>query len=59
MRKTCESPMLRQDAEAILAQIPHDEDGNQLSVGSIAHADGTCKPCVFANSDKGKVHGFL
>eukprot|EP01066_Platyproteum_vivax_P007069 Platyproteum_vivax@DN2675_c0_g1_i1.p1 len=32
-----------------MAQIPVDTHGNLLSVGSIDHQHGTCKPCVFAH----------
>jgi hypothetical protein len=45
---------LDEDWPSLMARIPRDEDGNLLSAGSIYHDEGTCKPCVFFNSDKGK-----
>eukprot|EP01066_Platyproteum_vivax_P014744 Platyproteum_vivax@DN6592_c0_g1_i4.p1 len=33
---------------ALFNLIPRDENGAMLSVGSIPHTNGTCKPCVFA-----------
>lgn len=32
----------------LLRKVPRDEQGNLLSIGSIGHADGRCKPCIFA-----------
>lgn len=43
-----------EDWPSLMARIPRDEDGQLLSAGSIHHHDGTCKPCVFFNSEKGK-----
>lgn len=38
--------------EALLLRVPVDEAGNATSVGSILHEEGTCKPCVFAHSER-------
>lgn len=32
--------------------IPYDEEGNVTSLGSILHAEGSCKPCVFWKKDR-------
>jgi hypothetical protein len=46
---------LREDWPEISAKIPRDADGALTSIGSVGHAAGECRPCVFANSGKGKV----
>jgi hypothetical protein len=38
--------------ETLLQRVPKNEKGEVMSVGSIAHEDGTCKPCVFAHSER-------
>jgi len=38
--------------ESLLQRVPRDEEGELTSVGSILHARGTCKPCVFAHSER-------
>lgn len=40
------------DEEELLRRVPSDENGNPMSIGSIAHEAGTCKPCVFAYNTK-------
>jgi len=39
-------------SEEILSQIPTDAYGRKLSAGSMRHATGECKPCVFYNNEK-------
>mmetsp|Transcript_123431 Transcript_123431/g.310783 ORF Transcript_123431/g.310783 Transcript_123431/m.310783 type:complete len:353 (+) Transcript_123431:43-1101(+) len=41
------------DLADLCADIPVDDDGNQLSIGSIAHSSETCRPCSFAASPVG------
>lgn len=43
------------EADIDLSQVPLDADGRLTSIGSICHAEGGCRPCIFANSEKGKV----
>lgn len=38
--------------ESLLQRVPQDESGNATSIGSILHEQGTCKPCVFAHSER-------
>jgi len=38
--------------ESLIKRVPRDESGNATSVGSILHEEGTCKPCVFAHSER-------
>jgi len=33
--------------QGVLQHIPHDENGELTSVGSIYHVSRTCKPCLF------------
>lgn len=40
-----------QDEEELLRLVPRNESGNAMSLGSIAHEEGTCKPCVFAHNE--------
>lgn len=35
--------------EELLRRVPLDAQGLPTSVGSLEHADGTCKPCLFAH----------
>jgi hypothetical protein len=35
------------ELSALLPRIPLGEGGHLTSVGSIRHADGSCKPCTF------------
>jgi hypothetical protein len=52
------SPQSRTD-EDILTEVPKDAQGNYLSIGSLGHEEGTCKPCVFAyNEAKPCENGF-
>jgi len=37
--------------EELLRIVPRDEAGNPLSLGSVGHEEGTCKPCVFAYNE--------
>merc|ERR1719473_2224386 len=47
------------DLEDLLQRVPHDENGTLMSIGSIAHEAGTCKPCVFAyNAKKACANGI-
>jgi len=43
----------RLDLEKLLNRVPIDENGRRLSVGSIPHGSGTCRPCTFAASGTG------
>eukprot|EP00746_Dinoflagellata_sp_MGD_P164821 gnl/MRDRNA2_/MRDRNA2_93708_c0_seq1.p1 gnl/MRDRNA2_/MRDRNA2_93708_c0~~gnl/MRDRNA2_/MRDRNA2_93708_c0_seq1.p1 ORF type:complete len:235 (+),score=56.50 gnl/MRDRNA2_/MRDRNA2_93708_c0_seq1:79-783(+) len=47
-----EALLEREGMEALKKQVPMDVHGNPCSVGSIPHAAGACKPCVFANSER-------
>lgn len=40
--------------EELIRRIPRDDKGQLLTIGSIGHEEGTCKPCVFAHSEKRK-----
>lgn len=47
------------DEEELLRRVPLDPNGNPMSIGSIAHEAGTCKPCVFAyNAKKACANGI-
>lgn len=46
--------LAQEGIEALLERVPAREDGSLTSVGSIVHEDGTCKPCVFAHSERKK-----
>lgn len=35
----------------LLKKLPRDEMGNPLSLGSVGHEEGSCKPCVFAHNE--------
>mmetsp|Transcript_29950 Transcript_29950/g.81176 ORF Transcript_29950/g.81176 Transcript_29950/m.81176 type:complete len:258 (-) Transcript_29950:280-1053(-) len=35
--------------EDLLSWVPHTASGMPTSIGSLEHADGTCKPCLFAH----------
>lgn len=41
-----------ENMETLLQRVPRNTKGELLSIGSLAHEDGTCKPCVFAYSDR-------
>jgi len=47
-----EALLEREGLDALKKRVPHDEHGNLSSVGSIPHATGACRPCVFANSER-------
>ncbi|CEL98788.1 unnamed protein product [Vitrella brassicaformis CCMP3155] len=53
------SPNLRITPK-LISRIPRDDNGNLLSVGSMAplHDEGICKPCAFVHT-KGCRNGFL
>jgi hypothetical protein len=38
--------------EDLIQRVPQAKDGTLMTIGSIPHDDGACKPCVFANSDR-------
>merc|ERR1712118_424883 len=38
--------------ELLCPFIPVDDEGNSTSLGSILHAEGTCKPCAFLKKDR-------
>lgn len=40
-----------EEDELLLARCPRDGQGRLLSMGSLTHEEGTCKPCVFAFND--------
>jgi len=43
-------PESQEPLESILARVPRDQDGQPLSLGSVRHALGDCRPCAyFAN----------
>jgi len=41
-----------ENIETLLQRVPRNAKGEQLSIGSVGHEDGTCKPCVFAYSER-------
>lgn len=46
------------DIEALLKQVPRNDDGTLTSIGSIGHDTGECKaPCVFAMRKRGCMNG--
>jgi len=47
-----EALLEREGMQALLKRVPRDETGTLLTVGSIPHATGACKPCVFAHSER-------
>lgn len=47
------------ELEELLACVPLDEQGNPTSVGSISHATGKCKRCLFVSTKVGCVNGVL
>jgi len=55
-----EAPSVASDEEAVseehldvlLAQVPHDESGRPLSMGSLLHSTGDCRPCAFLASQQ-------
>ncbi|CEM02670.1 unnamed protein product [Vitrella brassicaformis CCMP3155] len=44
-----EKNAVKEISPELYRQIPRDEKGNLLSVGSIPHHEGTCKPCLFVH----------
>jgi len=47
-----------EDSESLLPQVPCDEYGQQMSIGSIGHENGMCgSPCVFSSREKGCMKG--
>mmetsp|Transcript_117804 Transcript_117804/g.333975 ORF Transcript_117804/g.333975 Transcript_117804/m.333975 type:complete len:254 (-) Transcript_117804:194-955(-) len=46
------------DVEALKRSIPLDGDGQLTSIGSVGHAAGTCKVCLFAHSKAGCTNGM-
>jgi hypothetical protein len=47
-----EALLEREGIENLLLRVPRSSDGTLLTIGSIPHEDGACKPCVFANSER-------
>lgn len=47
-----EALLKRDGMKTLKKRVPQDDHGNLSSVGSIPHAQGACKPCVFANSER-------
>lgn len=45
------------DLESMRAHVPLDSNGEPTSIGSIGHATGTCKVCIFAHSKPGCSNG--
>lgn len=43
--------MTHEDREELFLKVPRDETGKLMTIGSLAHQDGTCKPCVFAHNE--------
>jgi len=37
--------------DELMRLVPRDEQGKMLSIGSVGHEEGTCKPCVFAYNE--------
>mmetsp|Transcript_28666 Transcript_28666/g.89123 ORF Transcript_28666/g.89123 Transcript_28666/m.89123 type:complete len:387 (-) Transcript_28666:59-1219(-) len=44
-------------ADIDISQVPRDANGELTSKGSIGHANGTCKVCIFASSTIGCTNG--
>merc|ERR1719215_1999369 len=45
--------------ESLLARVPRDKDGQPLSIGSLRHADGDCRPCAyFGNAQRPCLNGI-
>jgi len=42
-------PPPQESGLAACSAIPHDAQGRPTSIGSLGHAQGLCKPCVFAH----------
>lgn len=47
-----QGPMSNKHITQLKPLIPFDDDGNVTSLGSILHAEGTCKPCAFWRKDR-------
>lgn len=47
-----EALLEREGMEALTQRVPRSSDGTLMTIGSIPHDDGACKPCVFAHSDR-------
>lgn len=45
------------DLEKLRARVPRDRDGNPTSIGSVGHAAGSCRACIFVNSKAGCTNG--
>jgi len=45
------------DLDKLRALVPQDKEGNPTSVGSIGHAIGSCKGCIFVNTKSGCGNG--
>lgn len=51
-------PEFRETLESVLSRVPRDEDGGPLSLGSLRHAFGDCRPCAYhASRHKPCVNG--
>lgn len=47
-----EQLLSKESIEAMLPKVPRDDEGNLTSIGSFPHAEGACRPCVFANHER-------
>lgn len=47
-----EALLEKESLEDLMQRIPRSSDGTLMTIGSIPHEDGACKPCVFAHSDR-------
>jgi len=45
------------DIEKLRARVPQDMEGTPTSIGSVGHAAGSCKACIFVNSKSGCSNG--
>lgn len=48
----------RVNSEEVLKKVPLDENGLPLSIGSLAHSEGNCKPCLFVCTKVGCQNGM-
>lgn len=45
------------DIEKLRGRVPQDREGKPTSIGSLGHAAGSCKACIFVNSKSGCSNG--
>lgn len=47
-----EALLEREGIDSLIQRVPRSNDGTLLTIGSIPHEEGACKPCVFAHSER-------